>query len=90
MQVDFDALLRNGTWDIVQPPCNANIVGCKWVYRINRKFDGSIERYKACLVAKGFNQEEGVGYFDTFSLVVKPPTIRIVLTIALTLGWHLR
>ncbi|CAM8978436.1 unnamed protein product [Rhodiola kirilowii] len=86
MQVEFDALLRNGTWNIVPPPCNANIVCCKWVYRIKRKYDGSIEHYKARRVAKGFNQEDGVDYFDIFSPVVKPTTIHIVLTIALTLG----
>ncbi|CAM8919947.1 unnamed protein product [Rhodiola kirilowii] len=60
MQVEFNALLRNGAWDIVSPPRNANIVGCKLVCRIKRKFDGSIERCKVRLVAKGFNQEEGV------------------------------
>ena len=64
-----------------------NIVGCKWVFRIKRKADGSIERYKARLVAKGFHQQPGIDFGETYSPVVKPITIRTVLTIAVTAGW---
>ncbi|KAL8139110.1 hypothetical protein V2J09_005111, partial [Rumex salicifolius] len=90
MQVEFDALMKNGTWDLVPRPSEANVVGCKWIYRVKQKLDGCIDRYKARLVAKGFNQEAGVDYFDTFSPVVKPTTIRIVLSLAITNGWCLR
>jgi len=55
---EFNALLRNGTWTLVPPTSSMNIVGCKWVYRIKRKADGSVDRYKAHLVAKGFHQQE--------------------------------
>lgn len=67
-----------------------NVVGCKWVYKIKRRADGSLEQYKAQLVAKGFHQEEGVDYFETFSPVVRPTTIRLVLTLALSYGWPLQ
>jgi Reverse transcriptase (RNA-dependent DNA polymerase) len=66
------------------------VVGCKWVYKIKRHVDGSLERYKARLVAKGFHQEAGVDFFDTFSLVVRPNIIRVVLTLALSYGWPLK
>lgn len=87
MSKEISALLENGTWTLV-PPSNAhNVVGCKWVYRINRKPDGTVERYKARLVAKGFHQQPGVDYAETFSPVVKPTTIRTVLSIATSLHW---
>ena len=53
IQAEYLALINNGTWSLVSPPPNTNIVGCKWVYRVKLKVDGSIERYKALLVAKG-------------------------------------
>ncbi|KAJ0531909.1 putative RNA-directed DNA polymerase [Helianthus annuus] len=90
MRVEMDALYANQTWSLVPAPTGANIVGCKWVYRIKRNPDGSVSRYKARLVAKGFHQTEGIDYTETFSPVVKPTTIRIVLSIAFSRGWSIR
>ena len=87
MNAEFNALLQNGTWDLVPNDDRKNLVGCKWVFRIKRKPDGTIERYKARLVAKGFHQRPGIDFTETFSPVVKPTTIRIVLSLALSKGW---
>ena len=90
MDVEHEALLRNRTWHLVPPPVGKNIIDCKWVYKVKRKADGSIDRYKARLVAKGFKQRYGIDYEDTFSPVVKAATIRLVLSIAVSRGWSLR
>ncbi|KAK1557064.1 hypothetical protein Q3G72_017242 [Acer saccharum] len=90
MAEEFNALNKNDTWTLVPQSPSHNTVGCKWVFRIKRNSDGSIERYKARLVAKGFHQQPGLDYDETFSLVVKPATIRTVLWIAVTNSWPLR
>ncbi|KAL4573020.1 hypothetical protein LXL04_019813 [Taraxacum kok-saghyz] len=90
MRAEYDALLKNNTWSLVPCPTNSNIVGCKWVYRLKKRSDGTIDRHKARLVAQGFSQEAGIDYFDTFSPVIKPTTIRLVLSIALSKGWRIR
>ena len=87
---EVNALLKNGTWKLVSSQPKHNIIGCKWVFRIKRQSDGSIERYKACLVAKGFHQWAGIDYHETFSPVVKPATIRTVLSIAVSHGWRVQ
>ena len=60
------------------------------MYKIKRKVDGGIERFKSYLVTKGFHQQEGVDFGETFSPMVKPTTIRMVLSLAVSRGWHLR
>jgi hypothetical protein len=86
MNEEFDALLQNGTWSLVSPSPAMNVVRCKWVFRIKRKADGQIERYKARLVAKGFHQQPGIDFSETYSPVVKPITIRTVLSIGVSAG----
>jgi hypothetical protein len=87
MNTEFDALLQNQTWTLVPPESASNIIGYKWVFRIKQKANGSIERYKERLVAKGFHQQPGIDYGETYSPMIKPTTVRIVLSIALSNGW---
>jgi hypothetical protein len=75
---------------LVPPEGIKNIIDCRWVYKVKRKADGSFDRNKALLVAKGFKQRYGIDYEDTFSPVVKAATIRTVLSIAVSQGWTLR
>jgi hypothetical protein len=90
MDEEFEALQKQGTWTLVPAPSTKNIVGCKWVYKLKYNSDGTISRYKARLVAKGFHQQYGVDFAETFSPVVKPPTVRLILSLAVSLNWPLR
>eukprot|EP00794_Sanderia_malayensis_P011639 gene11639-biopygen9313 len=62
IESEYKLLLKNRTWDLVDLPTAKNLVGCKWVFKIKRNSDGSINRYKARLVAQGFSQETGIDY----------------------------
>lgn len=84
MDQEYSALLKNETWDLVPPQKGMNLIDSRWVYKVKRKADGSIERFKARLVAKGFKQRQGIGYFETYSHVVKPSTIRVILSLAVS------
>ena len=86
---EYEALLKNNTWSLVLASTSMNIVVCKWVYRIKTKSNGSIQRYKARLVAKGFHQQPRIDFTETFSPVVKPATIRTVLSVAISRNWPL-
>jgi hypothetical protein len=90
MNSKFDAFLKNNTWRLVPASKAHNLVGCKWVFRIKRKADGSIDRYKARLVAKGFHQQASIDYEETFSPVIKPTTVHLVLSIAISSSWSIR
>lgn len=78
------------TWVLVPRQPNMNVIGCKWVHRMKLKADGSLNRLKAPFVAKAYDQMEGIDFLETFSPVIRPTTIRTVLTIAIVKGWSLR
>jgi hypothetical protein len=66
-----------------------NIVGSRWVYRIKRCVDDSIKHYKTRLVARGFTQQEGIDYSETFNPVIKQATIQLVFSIAVSQNWKI-
>lgn len=85
----FNALLKNQTWILVIASPHQKAVGCKWVFKVKRRADGSIDRYKARLVAKGFHQQQGLDYDETFSPVIKPTFVRIILNLTVSFDWSL-
>jgi Reverse transcriptase (RNA-dependent DNA polymerase) len=80
----LDALTKNKTWTLVSNTEASNVIGCKCVFKTKRRLDGSVERYKARLIAKWYIEEEGLDYTETSSLVVKSTTIRLVLSLVVT------
>jgi hypothetical protein len=90
MDEEFSSLMKNKTWHLVPAHQAQNIVDCKWVYKIKRKADGTIDRYKARLVDKGFKQRCGIDYEETFSPVVKMAIVCIILSIAVPNNWCIR
>lgn len=90
MSSEFNALLQNQTWDLVPPINVKNIVEYKWIFHIKRNPNGSICRYKAHFVAKGFHQYPSIDYLDTFTLVIKLATIWVILSTTLSQNWPLR
>ncbi|KAG6385262.1 hypothetical protein SASPL_154093 [Salvia splendens] len=89
MHAEFIAFLKNKTWILTTLPPGKNLVGCTWIFKLELHLSGEIARHKAKLVAQGFSQQPGFDFTETFSPVVKPATIRLILTIAVTFGWDI-
>lgn len=85
MDEEFTVLMRNGTWSLVPVKPSLNVFGSMRIFK--SKSDGSLERRKARLIAKGYHQQQGIDFDDTFSPMVKPTTIRIMLRYAISNQW---
>ncbi|GKA33937.1 ribonuclease H-like domain-containing protein [Tanacetum coccineum] len=86
---EYHALIKNNTWTLVPRPTDTNVVRCMWLFRHKYHANGTLSRYKARLVANGSIQIEGIDVDETFSPVVKPSTIRTVLSLATSRHWSI-
>jgi len=82
MKEEIKSLEENLTWSLVKLPKGRKTISNRWIFRIKRGPDGAVQRYKARLVCRGFNQKEGVDFNETFSPVARFDTIRAVLSVA--------
>jgi len=88
MNLELQALEHNHTWDITSLPPGKKAIGCRWIYRTKFKSDGSVDKFKARLVAQGYSQQFGIDYDETFAPVAKMTTVRTVLAVAAVKHWH--
>jgi hypothetical protein len=83
---EIDSILSNETWELVDRPYGCKPMGCKWMFKKKFRSDGTIDKYKTMLVAKGYTQKEGEDFFDTYSLVARLTTIHVFLSLATSHG----
>jgi transposase InsO family protein len=86
---EYDSLMKNGAWELVQVPPGKNIVSCKWVFKAKQDANGDVIRFKARLVARGFSQAYGVDYFETYAPVAKLTTCRTIFALAALEKWEI-
>ena len=89
MKDELSSMVKNFVWELVDLPPSRKAIGYKWVLKVKHKADGLIDKYKAHLVAKGFTQQEGIDYDETFSPVVRVASIRLILAIVTQLDLEL-
>jgi hypothetical protein len=89
MLEEYRSILKNNVWDIVPRPKDKSMVSSKWIYKIKHAVYGSVEKFKARFVARGFTEKEGIDYDETFALVASYTSIQVIIALASVLGWKL-
>ena len=89
MLEEYRSILKNNVWDIMSRPKDKSLVSSKWIYKIKHAADGSVEKFKARFVARGFTRKEGIDYEETFAPVARYTSIRTIIALASILGWKL-
>jgi len=89
MVEEYDSIVRNNAWEIVPRPEGKSVVGSRWIYKVKQEADGSVEKYKARFVARGFSQIKGIDYEETFTPVVRYSYIWTILALSAQMGWHI-
>ena len=89
MKEELQAFEKTHHWDLVHPPFDKNLVDCKWIDKIKTRIDDFVERYKSQLVSRGFTQEYGIDYEETFAPVARVTSIRTLVSITAAKGWRL-
>jgi hypothetical protein len=86
---EMESITANETWEVIERPAGCKPIGCKWIFKKKMRPDGTIDKYNARLVFKGFTQKEGEDYFDTYSPVARLTTIRLLIALAASNGLHI-
>jgi hypothetical protein len=89
MTEEYQSIIKNDVWEIVPRPKSKDVVSSKWLFKIKHDVDGSIEKYKARFVTRGFSQKEGIDYEETFALVARYTSIRNIIALAAKMKWKL-
>ena len=89
MKEELNALHKTRTWDVVDLPSGKSSIGCKWVYKIKTRSNDTVDRFKACLVARGFTQEYEIDYEEIFAPVARLSSVRTLIAVSAARKWPL-
>lgn len=84
---EIKSIVKNGTWDLIDLPPGAKPIGLKWIFKIKRNADGSMNKYKSRLVAKGYIQHHGVDFKEFFAPVALIETVRFLVSLTASIEW---
>jgi hypothetical protein len=89
MVEEYDSIVKNSAWEIVPRLVDKSVVGSRWIYKVKQAADGSVEKYKARFVARGFSQIKGMNYDETFAPIARYSSIRYIFAISAQMGWRI-
>eukprot|EP00253_Pinus_taeda_P035845 PITA_35845 len=89
MVEEYDSIMWNSVWDVIPRPGDKSMVSSRWLYKVKRVADGSVEKQKERFVARGFSQVEGIDYAETFAPIARYSSIRSMLALSAQMGWKI-